>query len=124
MKTLLLTLAFAATTLYAQPADLVQKAQNGDAQAQFELGVLYIDGEGVGEVRGEVDGDHEGGHAQDEEGAVAAVADRPVVGDEDCVPVLHRVRDHPGGHRGGAVAGHRGVGGVGVRELDDEPADR
>lgn len=47
MKPLLLTLALAAASLNAQPADLVQKAHSGDTQAQTELGILYHSGDGV-----------------------------------------------------------------------------
>lgn len=52
MKPLLLTLALAAASLNAQPADLVQKAHSGDAQAQTELGILYHSGDGVAQDYG------------------------------------------------------------------------
>ncbi|MEG1735198.1 MAG: SEL1-like repeat protein, partial [Comamonas sp.] len=40
-------LLLASTLAMAQPADLLHKAQAGNAQAQLDLGLLYAEGRGV-----------------------------------------------------------------------------
>ncbi|WP_407715238.1 tetratricopeptide repeat protein [Comamonas testosteroni] len=40
-------LLLASTLAMAQPADLLHKAQAGDAQAQLDLGQIYVEGRGV-----------------------------------------------------------------------------